>query len=207
MLCYFCCYFGWNCLFQLEITPPHPILTLLLFSHEVMSDSLRHHGLQHARLPCSSLYPGVCSDSCPLSQWCYLTISSSAALFSFCLQSFPASDESLLCFLHCRQILYPRAIGEAIRMKRSWEFPGRNVFLGRGGRRNFVVFPLFLLKKLFFGCCFCFLIVLVKSWGEPDWQASWFWGWGEPRKGILYIFSSTEGLVCRNWLPPQIPRN
>ena len=39
----------------------------------------------------SSLPPGVCSDSCPLSQGCYLTISSSAAPFSFCLQSFPTS--------------------------------------------------------------------------------------------------------------------
>ena len=43
-----------------------------------------------ARLPCPSLSPRVCSDSCPLSWWCYLTILSSAALF-FCLQSFPAS--------------------------------------------------------------------------------------------------------------------
>ena len=38
-----------------------------------------------------SLFPGVCSNSCPLSGWCCLTISSSAALFSFCVQSFPAS--------------------------------------------------------------------------------------------------------------------
>ena len=56
-----------------------------------MSDSLRPHGLQHARHPCPSLSLGVCSNSCPLSQWCYLIISSSAALFSFCLQSLPAS--------------------------------------------------------------------------------------------------------------------
>ena len=56
-----------------------------------MSDSLWPHGLQHDRLPCPSLSPGVCSNSCPLSWWCYLTISSSATLFSFCLQSFPAS--------------------------------------------------------------------------------------------------------------------
>ena len=48
------------------------------------------HGLQHTRLPCPSLSPGVCSNWCPLSQWCYLTISSSAVPFSFCLQSFPA---------------------------------------------------------------------------------------------------------------------
>ena len=56
-----------------------------------MSDSLWPHGLQHARLPWSSLSPGVCSDSCPLSRWCHSTISSSVSPFSFCLQSFPAS--------------------------------------------------------------------------------------------------------------------
>ena len=41
--------------------------------------------------PCPSLSPRVCSDSYPLSWWCYLNISFSAALFSFRLQSFPAS--------------------------------------------------------------------------------------------------------------------
>ena len=49
------------------------------------------HGLQHARLPCPSLSPRVCSNACPLSQWCHPTISSSEAPFSSCLQSFPAS--------------------------------------------------------------------------------------------------------------------
>ena len=43
------------------------------------------------RLSCLSLSPGLCSNSCLLSQWYYITISSSAAPFSFCLQSFPAS--------------------------------------------------------------------------------------------------------------------
>ena len=56
-----------------------------------MSDSLQPHELQHARLPCPSLSPRVCSHSCPLSWWCYLIISSSANPFSFSLQSFPAS--------------------------------------------------------------------------------------------------------------------
>ena len=67
------------------------ILLLLLFSSEVMSDSLQPHELQHARLRHHSLSPSVCSNSCPLSQWCYTTISSSAAPFSSCLRSFPAS--------------------------------------------------------------------------------------------------------------------
>ena len=42
--------------------------TMLLFSHSVVSKSLRAHGLQHTRLPCPSLFSGVCSNSCPLSQ-------------------------------------------------------------------------------------------------------------------------------------------
>ena len=56
------------------------------------SDSLRPHGRQYARLPCPSPSPGVCSDSWPLGQWCYLNIWSSATLFSFCFQSLPASE-------------------------------------------------------------------------------------------------------------------
>ena len=64
---------------------------LLLFSYWVMSDSLWPSELQHTRLPCSSLSPGVCSNSCPLSQWCHPTISFSVAPFSSCHQSFPAS--------------------------------------------------------------------------------------------------------------------
>ena len=62
----------------------------LLLSHSVMSDSLPPHGLQHTRLPYCPLSPRVCSSSCPLSKRRYLTISSSTAIFSFCLQSFPA---------------------------------------------------------------------------------------------------------------------
>ena len=56
-----------------------------------MSDFLGPHGLQHARLCCPSLSPGVCSNSCPLSRWCYPTISSSIAPFSSYPQSFSAS--------------------------------------------------------------------------------------------------------------------
>ena len=64
---------------------------LSLFSCKAVSNSLRPHGLQHARLPCPSPSPGVCSNSCPLSQWYHPTTSFSVASFSFCLESFPAS--------------------------------------------------------------------------------------------------------------------
>ena len=66
------------------------------FSHSVMSSSLRPHELQHVRPPCPSPSPVIHPSSCPLNQWCHPTISSSAALFSFCLQSFPASGSFLL---------------------------------------------------------------------------------------------------------------
>ena len=62
---------------------------MLLFSRSIVPDSLCPHGLQHARLP--RLSPRVCSNSCPLSQWCHPNISSSVTPFSSCLQSFPAS--------------------------------------------------------------------------------------------------------------------
>ena len=61
------------------------------FSCSVMSDSLRPHGLQHTRLPSPSPTPGDSSNSCPSSQWCHPTISSSVIPFASCLQSFPAS--------------------------------------------------------------------------------------------------------------------
>ena len=64
---------------------------MLLLSCPVMSDSLRPHGLQHARLPCPPLSRGVCSNSCPLSRWCHPTISSSIVPFSSFSQSSPSS--------------------------------------------------------------------------------------------------------------------
>ena len=54
-------------------------------------DSLWPRGLQHARPPCPSPTPGACSNSCPSSQWCHPTISSSVVPFSSCPQFFPAS--------------------------------------------------------------------------------------------------------------------
>ena len=68
----------------------------LLVTHSVMSNSLRPHGPQHAKLPCLSLFPGVCANSCPLNQWCHPTISSSVIPFSSCPQSFPASGSFLM---------------------------------------------------------------------------------------------------------------
>ena len=59
------------------------------FSRSVISDSLRLHGLWHARPPCLLPTPRVYSSSCPLSRWCHPIISSSVDPFSSCPQSFP----------------------------------------------------------------------------------------------------------------------
>ena len=67
-LCYFCC-----------------------CSFSVLSESLRPHRLQLMRRSLTSLSPGSCTNSCPLSWWCHPTNSSSVAPFSSCPQSFPAS--------------------------------------------------------------------------------------------------------------------
>ena len=70
------------------------------FSCSAVSDSLRPHGLQHARLPCPSPIPGAFSHSCPLSWWCHPTISSSVVPFFSHLQSFPASGCFPMSVLH-----------------------------------------------------------------------------------------------------------
>ena len=70
---------------QHDVFPNHQ------FSGSVVSNSLQAHGLQHARLPCPSPTPGAYSNSCPSSQWCHPTISSSVIPFSSHFQSSPAS--------------------------------------------------------------------------------------------------------------------
>ena len=63
-----------------------------VFSHQVLSKSSWPHKLQHTKPPCPLPPLGVCPSSHPLHWWCHPAISSSITLFSFCLQSFPASE-------------------------------------------------------------------------------------------------------------------
>ena len=68
----------------------------MLFNLSVMSNSLLPHGLQHTRLLCPPLSPGICSNSCLSGQWCYISISSSVTPFFVFNQIF--SNELTLCF-------------------------------------------------------------------------------------------------------------
>ena len=66
------------------------VLSAVQFSCSVVSDSLRPHGLQHARLPCPLPIPRAYSNSCISRWWCHPTTSSPVVPLSSCLQSFPA---------------------------------------------------------------------------------------------------------------------
>ena len=72
---------------------------LLLFICSVVSNSLWSHELQHAKLPCPSVSPRVCTNSYTLSWWCHLTISPSVIPFSSRRQSFPTSGSFPMSWL------------------------------------------------------------------------------------------------------------
>ena len=87
----------------------------------VMSDSLQPHGLKHASPPCQSPTPGVYPNSCPLSQWCHPTISSSVIPFSSCPRSSQASLFSNESALHIR---WPKYWSFSFSLSPSNEYSG-----------------------------------------------------------------------------------
>ena len=87
-----------------------------------MSDSLQPHGLQHAKLPCPSPSLGDCLNSCPLSQWCHPTISSSVSPLLLLSSIVPSirvfSNESVL------RIRWPKCWSFSFNISPSNEHPG-----------------------------------------------------------------------------------
>ena len=81
--------------------------------------------MQHDRFSCPSLSPGVCSNSCPLSRWCHPIISSSAASFFSCLQSFVASESfpMSLLFISLGQSIVTSASASILPMNIQDWFP------------------------------------------------------------------------------------
>ena len=77
---------------SLKNTKNRTMISSVQFSHSVMSDSLQPHESQHARPPCPSPTPGVYSNSCPSSRWCYPAILFSVVPFSSWTQTLPASE-------------------------------------------------------------------------------------------------------------------
>ena len=98
---------------------------LVQFSCSVVSNSLRHHGPQHTRLPCPSPTSGVYPNSCPFSRWCHPTISSSVIPFSSHLQSFPeaASFQMSQFFASGGQSIGVSASASVLPMNIRTDFP------------------------------------------------------------------------------------
>ena len=79
------------CIYEFFIFSNIPHIVVVVVQPLSLSNSLQPHELQQVRFPCPSQSPGVCSNSCKLSQWCHPTISSSVITFFSCPQSFPTS--------------------------------------------------------------------------------------------------------------------
>ena len=178
-------------------------LLLSLFNNIVMSDSSWPHGLQHVRLACPSPSPRVCPSSCPLHQWCHPTISSSAALFSFCLQSFPASESFPMSrlFPSGRQSIGASTSASVLPMSIQGWFPpkltGLISLLSKGLSRVFSSTTVW--KHQFF-------VALPSSWSSyhnPMWllerpQARLYW----PLSVMSLIFNKPSMFVM-----PFLPRS
>ena len=116
-----------------------------------MSDSLRPHGLQHARLPCPSPTSGACSNSGPSSWWCHPAIPSSVVPFSSCLQYFLASGSFQMSrfFTSGGQSIGVSSSTSALPMNIQCWFPlGLISLLSKGLSR---VFSITFWKHHFFG--------------------------------------------------------
>ena len=111
-----------KCFFLEGISQLFKFIQTVQSSRWVVSDSLRPHGLQHARLPCPSPTPRAYSNSSPLSPWCHPTISSSCHLLLLLLSIFPSirvfSCESVL------HIMWPRSWSFSFSIRPSNEYSG-----------------------------------------------------------------------------------
>ena len=102
----FCCMAYWLSYVHIYILFLIFFFSSVQFSHSVVSDSLRPHGLQHARPLCPSPTPGVYTDSYPLSRWCHPTISSSPSLLSRPLLLPPSIFPNIRDYI----MVYPRRL-------------------------------------------------------------------------------------------------
>ena len=119
-----------------------------------MSNSFATHGLQHSRLPCLSLPPWDCSNSCPLSQWCHSTISSSVTPFSSCPQFFPESETFPISWSLAsgNQIIGASITASVLSVNLKGEFPwGLTDLISLQSKRLLRVFSNTIQNHQFFG--------------------------------------------------------
>ena len=119
-----------------------------------MSNSLWPHGLQQVMLPWPPLYPRVCSNSCPLSQWCCLTILTSVNPLSFRLHSFPTLGSFPVNWLFASggQSIGASASTSVLPMNiQSWFPLGLTSLISFQYKRLSRVFSSAIIQKQFFG--------------------------------------------------------
>ena len=135
-----------------------------------MSTSLQPHGLQHARLPCPLLSPGVCSNSCPLSWWCHPIISSSVTPFSSCPESFRGSGSFLMCCLFASGDQSIGASAWVLPINIQYWFPlGLTGFIFKGLLRVFFSTTLWKhqfswLMAIYLTCLYINFFIIKESW-------------------------------------------
>ena len=146
---------------------------LLLFSCQVMYDSLWPCGLQHARFPCPSPFPRFCPSSCPLNQWCHSTVSSSVAFLLFWegtgkqKKIFSVLRFHWLCILVSGTVVNPIAEGKKWSLKfsvllravcwlekqdrvwRSLDLPECSSLVTRCSRESLSIMPFVFLLRIF----------------------------------------------------------
>ena len=139
---------------------------LLLFSHWVVPDSLRPHGLQHARLSLPLPSPRACSSSWPSSRWCPPTISFSVTPFSSCLHFFPPSESYLFInYIHVAVLLVTSQCIIKFTVNNNWNYfknwrSNLKVILA-GFLPDLIILFLFLNEgRLMKKRLICFLLVL-----------------------------------------------
>ena len=142
----------------------------MLLSSLVVSDSLQLHGLQHARLPCPSPTPRVCSNSCPSSQWCHPTISSSVIPFFPWLQSFPVSGSFLMSqlFVLGGQNTGISASASVLPMNIQGWFPLELTAVVRGTHRSLLQHDSLKAFNTMFFTFLCFVTVILLCQIDPS---------------------------------------
>ena len=132
----------------------HRSFSSVQFSRSVVSDSLWPHEPQHTRPPCPSPTPRVYSNSCPLSQWCHPTISSSVVPFSPLPSIFPSTR------------VFSNESGLPIRWPRYWSF-------------SFSISPSNEYSRLIILKIISMKTSLVIQWLKIllPMQGTWVWSW------------------------------
>ena len=159
-----------------------------------MSNSLWPHGLQHHRILCPLVTPGDCPNSCSLSPWSYVTISSPVAPFSFCFQSFPASGSFPVSWLFTSG-------GRS----EFWSF---SFIIGPSNEYSGLIFPFrmnSLISLLFKGFSRVFSSITIPKHqffnSQPSlWSNSHICIWFLEKTSALLVWTFVSKLMSLHWL-------